>query len=102
LQLELPRWLLPSNYWRNELFNLPKRILREHRGNIMPHSQFFLPMALGRMVFSTRLLSIWTRPSEEHEEFVPLAKGIADGFAGAALGQVFAPGKKVVEPEFDV
>ena len=35
---------------------------------------------------------------EEREMFVPLAEGLA----GKALGQVFAPGKEVVEPDFDL
>lgn len=39
---------------------------------------------------------------EEHKEFVPLAEGVSDSFAGEALGQVFAPGREVVEPGFDL
>lgn len=39
---------------------------------------------------------------EEHEEFFPLPEGVGEGEAGEAFGQVFAPGKEVVEPGFDL
>ena len=39
---------------------------------------------------------------EEHKKFVPLAEGVGDGFPGEALGQVFAPGREVVAPGFDL
>ena len=52
-------------------------------------------------VFDQIVVDLDAAVRKEHEEFVPLAKGVADGFAGEALGQVFAPGKEVVEPEFD-
>jgi hypothetical protein len=52
-------------------------------------------------VFDEVVVNLNAPVRKEYKEFVPLAQGVADGFAGEALGQVFAPGQEVLEPGFE-
>ena len=53
-------------------------------------------------VFGKVIVDLGAAVGEEDEKFVPLAEGVGEGLTGEALGQMFAPGKEVVEPDFDL
>ena len=53
-------------------------------------------------VFGKVVVNLDAAVLEEYAEFFLLAEGIGEGLAGEALGQVFAPGRQVVGPGFEL